>query len=227
MFKTKRFSLLLFLSLFKANPSSDGILKGNIALSKKSSSKKIKISQEAPFYSFTSIFRLAYSFLTDNFHSVDPGKLYRCRQLTSRRLSYYIKKYHIKSIINLRGENKSKKWWRKELNTSRHYQVEFYNLPMRATKLTEKALLQRLLFLYRNAPKPILIHCQGGADRTGEAAAIWKLECQKSTKKEALKQLRSRYGHRRKLCPEKSYLISVWEGEEWLNQEYDPKQYHY
>ena len=66
---------------------------------------------------------------------------------------------------------------------------QFYNISMTAKKLTDKDKLLYLLHLYDNAPQPILIHCKAGIDRTGEAAAIWKLEKEQKDKKIALRQL--------------------------------------
>lgn len=216
MFKLKKYlapsllTLFLFLQLNSKQPSQLKVNKEN----------KHKILN-----TLTSPFRIAYSLLSDNFHIVDPGNLYRSKQLSSKRLASYIKKYGIKTIINLRGEHAQKKWWRKELAISEKHNVLLYNIPMTAKKLTEKEKLQELLSIYKNAPRPILIHCQGGADRTGEAAAIWKLEHQNASKQEALKQLQRCYGHNKWSYPAKRFLITIWEGEHWLQHYYCPEKY--
>ena len=165
------------------------------------------------------------SHLSGNVHEVDAGQLYRSAQLKPKQLAYYTRKYGIKSIINLRGANPDKKWWQLEKSFSEKMSILHYDIPMSACVLTSKENLLTLLCLYKEAPRPILIHCQGGADRTGEAAALWKLEQQSCSKKEALEQLALRYGHFSCMHPAKRFLIEIWQGVEWLESEYDEKKY--
>jgi len=163
--------------------------------------------------------------LFDNFHSVQPGALYRSAQLKPSRLRKYIQKFGIKSVINLRGVNEKTKWWQAEKAILEKLNVHYYNIPFSASHFSSKENLHKLLYLYKYAPKPILIHCRDGADRSGEAAALWVLEQQGKRKKDALKHLSIKYGYLRFRRPEKYFLISIWQGEKWLNQKYDPESY--
>lgn len=43
--------------------------------------------------------------------------------------------------------------------------------------------------------KPILVHCQGGADRSGLFCAAWKLKIDNVSEEKASKQLSVVYGH--------------------------------
>lgn len=54
---------------------------------------------------------------------------------------------------------------------------------------------EKVISLINRPPKPILIHCMAGADRTGLIAAVWKLRQQKETSQKAYKQLSIYYGH--------------------------------
>jgi hypothetical protein len=56
-----------------------------------------------------------YMPLQGNFHPVTPGEAYRSAKLDSAKLEHYIKKYSIKSIVNLIGEDPRKAWYREEL----------------------------------------------------------------------------------------------------------------
>ncbi|KKQ33335.1 MAG: hypothetical protein US49_C0001G0015 [candidate division TM6 bacterium GW2011_GWF2_37_49] len=150
--------------------------------------------------------------ILDNFHSVEPGICYRSAQLRPKTLARYIKKYGIKSVINLRGENAHSDWWKAEKMVSEELGVTYYNLPFCAKKLEKKHDLKALLHIYKIAPRPILIHCLSGADRTGEAAALWVLEQQGKSKKEALKQLSLYYRYFRLKRPKKFFLIKHWSG---------------
>jgi len=125
----------------------------------------------------------------DNFHEVEKNILYRSKQLSPKKLRRYLKQFKIKSIINLRGKNEHAKWWKQEQQVAKELNVNFYNIPMSAKRFPHKKDLRFLLYLYDNANRPLLIHCRGGADRTGEAAALWILDQQKKHKNEALKQL--------------------------------------
>ena len=161
----------------------------------------------------------------DNFHAVEKNRLYRSRQIHPRRLRKYVKKYHIKTVINLRGKNEHRSWWQREQSVLKDLGVNFFNIPMSAKRLTPKMHIITLLNLYRTAPRPILIHCHSGADRTGEAAALWVLMQQRKGKKKALKQLSIKYGYLATRRPAKKFLINIWQGIRWLNEQYDPANY--
>jgi len=161
----------------------------------------------------------------DNFHSVERGILYRSGQLSPKYLERYVQRFDIKTIINLRGNNADKDWWQKEDALTKQYGLKFYNIPMTARRLPSKEHLLQLLHLYKTAPKPILIHCYGGVERTGEAAALWVLEQQKKRKKDALKQLSLKYGYWQSKKHPKYFFISIWQGKDWLEKTYCPKKY--
>ena len=154
----------------------------------------------------------------DNFHIVEKGKLYRSSQLSPEKLQTYIDEYGIKTIINLRHNDEfgSDGIMEKEKAHAAKNSVLFYNIPMDAYSLTPKEQIEELLMLYLVAPKPILIHCWAGADRTGEAAAFWVLlndylyskNDKHSSIAKALEQLTLSRGHFRIIFPNKYYLIS-------------------
>lgn len=158
----------------------------------------------------------------DNFHTVEKGALYRSGQLKPSRLKKYVKKHGIKTIINLRGVNQKTKWWKREKKITKELGINFYNIPFNAGNFSSKKNLYKLLYLYEHAPKPILIHCRDGADRSGEAAALWILEHQGKSKKEALKHLSFKYGYIKFYRPTKYSLIQMWQGKKWLVQKYNP-----
>lgn len=164
--------------------------------------------------------------LIDNFYTVEQGKCYRSAQLSPDQLEYYIGKYGIKTIINLRGENPDQAWWKAEVDVAQHNNVQLYNIAMSANELTPREKLLNLITIYDSAPTPILIHCRTGRDRTGEAAGIWVYEKMNGGNKKALKQLTLfPYQHSRLLHPAKSFLLRIWNGRNWLINEYDAANY--
>ncbi|MCF7800246.1 tyrosine-protein phosphatase [Candidatus Babeliales bacterium] len=162
----------------------------------------------------------------NNFYTVEKNKLYRSKQLDASTLKFYIKKFGIKTVVNLRGENKNRRWWQREYQATRDLNINFFNIPMSAMWMTSREHLKKLFDIYDDQSLyPILIHCQGGADRTGEAAALWVLEKQGKSKKEALNQLSIKFGHRKYKNSAKDFLIEIWQGRQWAFYEYDPRDY--
>ena len=115
---------------------------------------------------------VAYLLLRNNIHPVIPGQVYRSAQLTPTRLAELIKSKKIKSVINLRGANPERHWYEAELATTRRLGVRYYNVRMHAYRLPKPATLRKLVLVLQAAPRPLVIHCEGGADRTGLASAV-------------------------------------------------------
>ncbi|EFC91193.1 protein tyrosine/serine phosphatase [Dethiosulfovibrio peptidovorans DSM 11002] len=110
-----------------------------------------------------------------NFHTVSKGVLYRSAQLNLDRLSRYVETHSIKSIVNLRGPQAGRRWYRREKEFSLSKGIVHADFDLSAIRKIPVQELDRILEFMRNAPKPILIHCYAGADRTGLIAALWRL----------------------------------------------------
>jgi len=161
----------------------------------------------------------------DNFYAVEKDKLYRSKQLPAWKLKRYIKKYNIKTVVNLRGENDGQ-WWIKEFNAAHQVGVQYFNIRMSARYLPSKENLKKLLKIYDDQDAcPILIHCFSGSDRTGEAAAIWSMDQQKKSNGVAIQQLSKFYGHLKEKYPAKDFFVKIWNGRRWALNEYDPVDY--
>jgi protein tyrosine phosphatase (PTP) superfamily phosphohydrolase (DUF442 family) len=132
--------------------------------------------------------------LTGNIHRVEPT-LYRSAQLGRSALSDVIRTYHIRSVINLRGKNLNAPWYQTEIQTTQELDVSHFDFQMSANELVRPAVMLHLEQLLRNAPKPILIHCQSGADRSGLVAALYEYAIADRPEEEAEEQLSLLYGH--------------------------------
>ena len=161
----------------------------------------------------------------ENFHTVQKGALYRSAQLSGEALDGYIKKYGIKTIINLRGAHSDQQWWLNEKTVADANHVALFNMPTSAATLTSKKNIAAILNVFDTAPRPILVHCRAGVDRTGEVAALWVLDQQKKSTADALGQLSVWHKHNALMYPAKDFLIKIWKGREWFTKEYDPKDY--
>lgn len=158
----------------------------------------------------------------ENFHTVHKDNLYRSAQLSGSEFREKIETHGIRTVINLRGKSDSS-WWQEESEVMREMGVEHINIKMSAQRLPDRDDLITLLDAYKNAERPILIHCHGGADRTGEASALYKMLYMGADKKEALDMLKIKYFHIAKRFPAKRYFVrDVWQGESWAYNEYDP-----
>jgi len=135
-----------------------------------------------------------YAFVIGNFHQLDSNA-YRSAQLFSYNMPYYLKKYHIKTVINLRGHDPAKKWYQVEANITKQLGVELINFKMRSTKYLDINRSKKLIAIMQNAKKPILIHCQGGADRTSLASALYIYGVKGKSQEEAREELSFIYGH--------------------------------
>jgi protein tyrosine phosphatase (PTP) superfamily phosphohydrolase (DUF442 family) len=125
---------------------------------------------------------------------VIPGEAYRSRQLSAADLEDAIALYGIKSIVNLRGSRESAGWYDREVAVAREHGVEHYSFPMTAYKTPKPEQLIDIIETIREAPKPVLIHCLAGADRTGLVSALVLLDNGESLD-DAWKHLSIRYGH--------------------------------
>lgn len=133
--------------------------------------------------------------LFGNFHTVVEGLVYRSAQPNASDISRYVNEYGIKSIINLRGSNAGKAWYDDEIEAATRYGVKHVDFRMSASRELSDADIAALVQLMKDVPKPVLIHCKSGADRTGLAAALYLHDVQKIDIEKAEGQLSPLYGH--------------------------------
>lgn len=136
-----------------------------------------------------------YLQLSGNFHEVVPGELYRSAQITPQRLVEYQKAVGIRTVVNLRGENIGAGWYDEEIAAARALGIGHRDFGMSAGQRFPKERAAELIDLLRSAPKPVLIHCKGGADRSGLVAALYLAAIADAGEAAAEGQLSLRFGH--------------------------------
>lgn len=133
--------------------------------------------------------------LSENFHPVVEGVVYRSAQPTPEALARYAKEHGIRSIINLRGNNSGKDWYDAERVAAKAQGIAHYDFGMSARKQLDQQRAQELINLMSTAEKPVLIHCEGGADRSGLASALYLAAIAKAGEEAAESQMSLRFGH--------------------------------
>jgi protein tyrosine/serine phosphatase len=131
----------------------------------------------------------------DNFHVIADGEAYRSAQLDGERLAHYVRTYNIRSVINLRDGHPGEPWYDEEVAACKALGVQHYDVRLRSSKRPKDWQIDQMLQVFHEAPRPVLIHCQAGADRTGLASAMWRVVINGASKSEARKHLSLTYGH--------------------------------
>lgn len=139
------------------------------------------------------IFLLAVQ-LSGNFHTVIAGELYRSAQPTASELENYIQEHGIKTVINLRGQNE-RDWYDQETAVTQRLGVQHLDFKMSSSRILTAERADQLVALMKAAPKPILLHCLSGSDRTGIASALYSQQIAGMDASIAERQLSFYYGH--------------------------------
>ncbi|MBV9734707.1 MAG: protein tyrosine phosphatase [Acidisphaera sp.] len=163
-----------------------------------------------------------------NWAPVIPGRLYRCNHPTPGRLAAVTRRYHLRTLINLRGlcRNGSDALTRE---MAAHLGLDFIDAPLESRGAPQRDRILRLAGIFGTMQEPALIHCKSGADRAGLAAGIFVL-MQGGRAADALAQLSLRFGHFRRSRTgvlDAFFLRYAREAEgrlpflDWVRDEYD------
>ncbi len=113
------------------------------------------------------VFALAIAFrawlFEGNLHPVIAGEIYRAAQPTPERLAGWIDSLGLRSVLNLKGRAEE---------GERPEGVTWHSVRMSARRLPSPGEVERVIGVLDEAPRPLLIHCHGGTDRSGLASAV-------------------------------------------------------
>ncbi len=132
--------------------------------------------------------------LTGNQHEVIAGQLYRSAQPGAEEIDSLVRRHGIKTIINLRNETRGD-WYAEEKASAERNGVTLVDYPISSGDILPVEGSAKLAEIMRNAEKPILIHCEHGANRTGLASAIYVGAVAKRSEIFSELQLSPYYGH--------------------------------
>jgi len=108
-----------------------------------------------------------------NFHWIAYGEAARSAQAYAGLLGPFLKANRIAAVINLRGRHPKFGWWKYESQTCARLGIAHFDVMLDSKRLPIKDMLVALFDAFDAAPKPLLIKCSGGQDRTSFAAALY------------------------------------------------------
>ncbi|QRM54607.1 dual specificity protein phosphatase family protein [Sinorhizobium sp. BG8] len=138
---------------------------------------------------------LGYLQVSGNFHTVVPGELYRSGRPTSHELERYARVYGIKTVVNLLGRNEGERWYEEESEAAKRLGLKLLDFKMSSSTMLSPGQADQLVTLLKTAPKPILVHCKAGADRTGLVSVIYSERIAGISEEIAERQLSLFFGH--------------------------------
>lgn len=130
-----------------------------------------------------------------NFHTVSAGVLYRSAQLSKTEIRWAVREYRIKSVLNLRGAHAGQSWYDDEIAAAGELGLAHFDYPLSSKRFLTSQQIDQVLDIVRTAPKPLLIHCKSGADRSGLIAALYRFSETGASASEAAQELSLVYGH--------------------------------
>jgi protein tyrosine/serine phosphatase len=130
-----------------------------------------------------------------NFATVLAGEVYRSNQPTPERLAAYTRDHGIRTLLNLRGSSPGADWYEAERKAAAELDLTLIDFPLSANRELTRDQAEALLAILRDAPKPLLIHCRSGADRTGLASVVYLALVTGIDEDTAERQLSIRFGH--------------------------------
>ena len=169
-----------------------------------------------------------------NFHWIVPRDSARSAQAYAGWLAPFLRRHGIKSLINLRGPNPKYGWWRYEKRVCDALKVEHLDVMLDSRHLPWRSMLANLFDAFDRAPRPFLVKCSGGQDRSSFAAALYLLHRDGWSAMDAAEAQFARFPylhfpktHQRWLQPFLSFANEEAKGRpiaEWVRDSYDPSQ---
>lgn len=172
-------------------------------------------------------FRIAWN----NWAAVVPGRLYRSNHPTPMRLGALVRRFGIRTIINLRGDKPCGSTTLTHDAAARLGVAHIY-APFESRGAPHRDRILRLAEIFRGMDEPALIHCKSGADRAGLAAGLFIL-LNGGTAEQALAQLSWRFlhfSHSRTGVLDAFFHTYAHEAEgripflDWVRDEYDEEE---
>lgn len=119
--------------------------------------------------------------MLSNFYKINDS-LYRSKQPDNNGFKL-IDSLKIRSVLSLRSKHKDDK-------LIGNIDLKLFNVEMNPENFSDKEIINALKII-KNSPKPLLIHCMHGSDRTGIVVALYRIIYNGWTKEQALDELKN------------------------------------
>ena len=129
----------------------------------------------------------------DNFAPVIPGRIYRCNHPTPGRLAALTRRYHLRTLVNLRGQRRCGSDALSR-DAAARLGLDHVDMAFESRGAPHRDRILRFHGIYTSMATPALMHCKSGADRAGLAAGLVVL-FEGGTSRDALRHLSWRFGH--------------------------------
>ena len=131
-------------------------------------------------------------------------ELYRSEQPDKKGFAN-LKKLGIQSVLNLRK-------YHTDDDEAKGLNLNLYSYKMSAGNITEEDI-EKCIRIIRMAPKPILIHCMHGSDRTGTIVAAYRIVEQNWSVDDAIAELKEKqFGYHEVVYP---YIPKLLKSIDW------------
>jgi protein tyrosine phosphatase (PTP) superfamily phosphohydrolase (DUF442 family) len=146
---------------------------------------------------------------------VETGGLYRSGQLSAAQLDRAIDQYDLKTVINLRGPDPDRRWYREQQEVCQRHGVKQVDVAIGTATPSEQEI-QTLLATYREAPRPMLVHSWSSQGSVGLASALYRVAVMGEDKVVARKELAPWTSYRWpvKALSEPDRYLRDWQGAE-------------
>jgi protein tyrosine phosphatase (PTP) superfamily phosphohydrolase (DUF442 family) len=116
-----------------------------------------------------------------NLHQVAAG-VYRCAQPDAKALAAMQQALGLRTVLNLRHHHDDQ-------DEAKGLPLTLVAVPLDAWEADEPALVRAVVALMDPARRPILVHCQHGADRTGLVVALYRVAAEGWTREAAAAEM--------------------------------------
>ena len=111
-------------------------------------------------------------FFDENLIAIVPGAIYRSAQPSGAEMDELIRRLGLRSVLNLRGERGGSDWLAEERAVTSAHGAEHHTVRLSAKRMPPAPRLREIVEILDTAPRPLLLHCQGGVERSGLAGAV-------------------------------------------------------
>jgi protein tyrosine/serine phosphatase len=108
------------------------------------------------------------------FSEVVPGVLYRCGRMNPEIVEDGVRKYGVRTIVDLRGDESAPKGAESEPDWARRNGLSYFNLRVN-TSSGDEMVANFLVIATTPERRPVLVHCHHGRSRTNLCVAMYRM----------------------------------------------------